>query len=134
MNILTDLVNAVVSAQLLKPQSIATSTTTNGTGADFQTAAVRFQEFAVIQAGTITDGSYAVKIQESTDNSTWTDISGATASLTTTNNSTSTLIAFYRTKRYLRAVVTSTGVTSGGLFAVLGLSQQQRPGATALVP
>ena len=134
MNILTDLVNAVVSAQLLKPQSIASSTTTNGTGADFQTAAVRFQEFAVIQTGTITDGTYAVKIQESTDNSTWTDISGATASLTTTNNSTSTLIAFYRTKRYLRAVVTSTGVTSGGVFAVLAVSQAQRPGGTVLVP
>lgn len=134
MNILTDLVNAVVSAQILKPQSIASSTTTNGTGADFQTAAVRFQEFAVVQAGTITDGTYAIKLQESTDNSTWTDISGATASLTTTNASSNTIIAFYRTKRYLRAVVTSTGVTSGGLFAILGVSQLQRPGGTALVP
>ena len=134
MNILTDLVNAVVSAQILKPQSIASSTTTNGTGADFQSAAIRYQEFAVIQAGTITDGTYAFKLQESTDNSTWTDIANATASLTTTNNSTSTLIAFYRTKRYLRAVVTSTGVTSGGVFAVLAVSQAQRPGGTVLVP
>jgi hypothetical protein len=135
-NFLTDLVNAVTVAQLLTPRAITGSSAINGTVSDFLGSAVRNQEFAVVQTGTLVDGTYVVKIQEGllADGSDMGDISGATVSLAATDDNTNSIIPFYRTKRYIRAVVTPTSATTGGPIAVLGLAQKHRPGGTTLVP
>jgi hypothetical protein len=135
VNILTDLVNAVVSAPLLTPSNITFSGVTAGVIRDFRPGTTRLQEFVVIQAGTVTDGNFAFKLQESNDQLTnYTDVANGLISLSSANSNTNTILPFYRTKRWLKMVVTSTNVTSGGYFAATGFAQQHRPGATALVP
>lgn len=51
------------------------------------------------------------KIQESTDGTTWTDITGATFTATTTSNNVQ-LISFNVLKRYVRGYDTISGTTS----------------------
>jgi hypothetical protein len=64
--------------------------------------------------GSPTSVALAYKLQESDDNSTFTDISGATASLAASasaNNSVATyIVTGKRSKRYVRAVATPTFV------------------------
>jgi hypothetical protein len=75
--------------------------TNNGSSIDMIDADGRC--FAVQLIGTITGTtpSLAGKIQESSDNATWTDVTNATfASVTAANNAQT--IVFDRTKRYLR--------------------------------
>ncbi len=136
MTFLTDLVNSVLNKILFRPQAITSNTTVNGTVSDFIDGCFRGDAFALIVAGTLTDGSYAIKLQEgdASNGSDMADITGATASLAATDDDTIKYIAFKRTKRYVRAVITSTGVTSGGLISITGHVQKQRPGGTALVP
>lgn len=130
-NFITDLVNAAVVHELFKPQSITATTT--GSGADYQGASVRNHEFAVCQAGVI-DGVYVIKIEESSDNSTYTDIAGATVTYSATEDNLVKIIPFYRTLRYIRATLTATTAGTGNLFAVVGVSQKLRTGGTTLVP
>lgn len=130
-NFITDLVNAAVVSELFKPQNI--TATTNGTGADFQGANVRNQEFAICQAGVI-DGVYVIKIQESSDNSTFTDIVGATVTYPATDDNLVKIIPFYRQLRYIRAVATATTAGTGNLFAVVGVSQKVRTGGDSVTP
>ncbi len=135
MNILTDLVNAIVSGLVFRPTNINANSTWVGSLVDFRLGSSRFQEFAVIQAGTITDGSYEIKLVESNEMfANFTDVTNGIVSLTSANSNSNTIFPFYRTKRYLKAFITSSGLTGGGYFAVLCLAQQHRPGATALVP
>ena len=136
MNILTDLVNAVTAAQVFAPQVVTGSSAINGTVKDLGTASTRFQEFAIVQTGTLVDGSYVVKLQQgdSSAGSDAADISGATTSLASTDDSVVKYIPFYRANRYVRAVVTPTSASTGGPITVLVLAQSHRPGATNLVP
>ena len=68
--------------------------------------------FAVQSIGAVggTSPSQTGKIQESSDNSTWTDVTGATFAAVTASNSLQTIV-FDRTKRYLRHFRTTTGTT-----------------------
>jgi hypothetical protein len=73
----------------------------------------------LINAGTITDGTHTPKLQESDDNSTFTDVDssdllGSFAALT--SNSIQK-VGYIGNKRYLRAVVTVSGATTGGVYA-----------------
>ena len=135
MNLLTDLVGSVFMALLSKPFNPTSNTTYTNSPVDFKLASSRFQEFAVIEAGTITDGSYEVKLLESNEMfANFTDVVNGTVSLTTSNANSNIILPFYRTKRYLKAWITCTGVTTGGFLAVLAMGQQHRPGGNALVP
>ena len=82
---------------------------------------------AIQQTGTIggSSPSLAGKIQESADNSTWADISGATFTAVTANDSTQS-IAFDRTKRYLRYVGTIAGTSPTIPLAVIILEQKKQ--------
>ena len=66
--------------------------------------------FAVQAIGTVsgTTPSLTGKIQESADNSTWTDVAGATFAAVAASNSVQA-ITFERTKRYLRHARTVSG-------------------------
>lgn len=82
--------------------------------------------------GTLTDGTYTLSIQEGdnsalSDAATATDIIGS-AALSTSNSVGS--VGYYGKKRYVRAVVTASSVTTGGsvgAVAVLGNASVNPP-------
>ena len=109
-------INSVIS---LAPA--ARTATANGTGVDMS----GFTEVAaIVIAGVISDGTHVIKLQDSPDNSTFTDIpagqlSGAfLANLTTTTTTEVGVLAMNAGARYIRAVTTVAGTTTGGVYAV----------------
>lgn len=72
--------------------------------------------------GVITDGTHTPKVQESTDNSTWTDVAAtdlmgnALANLASNVNQK---VGYVGIKRYLRIVTTVGGATTGGIYVGL---------------
>ena len=110
-----DLKNSIVGGISLRPA--ARTSTGNGSGVDLLTG--DGGSCAIIQAGTITDGTHTVTVEESNDNSTYTAVSGADSkALAAADSDTVTLLNFTRTKRYVRAVTTVAGATTGGLYGV----------------
>jgi len=73
----------------------------------------------VLAVGTITDGTHTPKVQESDDDSTWNDVaaadlSGALAALV---SDTPQRVDYVGVKRYIRAVLTVAGATTGAQVA-----------------
>ncbi len=109
----------------LANQNITTDTTT--AGAIIDTAGFEALEF-LLASGTITDGAYAVKIQEG-DNSDLSDAADVSAEETLGNadyaladDDTPKRIGYIGKKRYARIVVTSTSTSTGGTnFSALAL-------------
>lgn len=96
----------------------ARTATANGTGVDlanFASAAV------VFSVGTITDGTHTPKIQESDDNSTFTDVAAADqiGTLAALASNTNQRAGYRGSKRYIRAVSTVAGATTGGVYAAV---------------
>jgi len=106
----------IAAATSLAPA--ARTATANGTGVDLQ----NYQRCAVVfNVGAITDGTHTPKLQESDDNSTFTDVaaadqSGTLAALTANTNQE---VGYLGSKRYIRAVSTVSGATTGGVYAAL---------------
>src|SRR5262245_6698099 len=117
-----DVANQAILGAGLAPQTV--TATINGPAGDMLTGDGLC--FAIQQIGTVsgTSPTLAGKIQESADGSTnWTDISGATFTIVTASTNTQ-VIAFERTKRYLRYVATVAGTTPN--FAVAAFISQQK--------
>lgn len=103
----------------------ARTATANGTGVDlqnFQSATVAFV------VGTITDGTHTPTVQESDDNSTFdavaaADLIGTLAALATNTNQR---IGYKGSKRYVRAVSTVAGATTGGVYSAVVLRGDAR--------
>src|SRR5438128_1060573 len=117
-----DFANQVILGVGAAPQT-ATSTVT-GTGGDLLAGDGRC--FALQQVGTVSGTTPTLdgKIQESSDNSTWTDIAGATfPQVTATGNYQA--ITFDRTKRYVRYLGTIAGTTPSFALAVV-ISEQKK--------
>ena len=115
MQLLVDFKNGAMHGLCFKHANTAANA--NGTGVDFQNADIRTH--AVIAKGAITNtGNTAIKVQESDDNTTFTDVAdaGANTGYDVTNN-TVTVLSFIRTKRYLRAVFV---LGTAGDAAVIG--------------
>src|SRR5262245_42291087 len=76
--------------------------------------------FAVQSIGAVsgTSPSQTGKVQESSDNSTWTDVAGAAFAAVTAANNLQTIV-FDRTKRYLRHFRTTTGTTPSFFLSVV---------------
>lgn len=78
----------------------------------------------VVHAGTVTDGSHAITVQESADGSTgWADVDsanvqGALPTLTSADSDSAAEVGVRPEQRYVRAVATTTGSTTGGVFGV----------------
>lgn len=125
--------NHVLAVPSLNVQAIASDTDTNGddvdldqTGQDFRVATL------VAVSGTLTDGTYAFKVQESADGSTgWADvpdarIQGTNPSFADTEDNTVKEVGIIPdpgSARFLRAVCTTTDVVTGGTvgaFFLLG--------------
>lgn len=120
MTIPADHNHEFVLTQSIVPVLVAA--TANGTGVDllgFGTATV------VVNAGVITDGTHTLKVQDSPDNSTFTDVaaaslSGALTALTSgAGGSATQKVGYLGGQRYIRAVTTVTGSPStGGVYGV----------------
>lgn len=111
---------SIASVQAIAPAAKTTTTTTSGVDlAGFESVAV------ILSAGVITDGTHTPKLQDSPDNSTWTDVAAANQSGTLTaltsgaGGSANQEVGYLGTQRYLRFVMTVTGSPStGGVYAV----------------
>ncbi len=125
--------HATAVAALTPRAAIATNTTTNGTAVDLSGANGGNNSLVfLVEAGTITDGTFVFKIQDSPDTATWTDVTGvylqAPASLTWTSatvSGTCLKIGYLGNAngaaRYVRLVCTSTGTTLGGFITAIAL-------------
>lgn len=108
----------------------ARTATDTGTGVDlanFGSATVAFS------VGTITDGTHTPKVQESDDNSTFTDVAAADliGTLAALASNTNQRIGYRGSKRYVRAVSTVAGATTGGVYAAVVLRADGRKQPTA---
>ena len=115
---LNDVKNQALIGATVYPATV--NDTIGGTGIDMQDADGRC--FAVQVVGNVsgTSPSLAGKIQESSDNSAWTDVTGAAFTAVTASNNVQTIV-FDRTKRYLRHHRTVSGSSpSFGLSALIG--------------
>ncbi|PIP74105.1 MAG: hypothetical protein COW89_01000 [Nitrospinae bacterium CG22_combo_CG10-13_8_21_14_all_47_10] len=123
LNILTekkmkDLKNHVDAVNSIDPDNYIANI--NGLGVDLQ----GFEGSVVVfSVGTVTDGTHVPQIEESDDNSNWTnvtsaDLEGVLSDLVSDNNQR---VGYKGAKRYLRAVLTVSGATIGAQVAGLVL-------------
>ncbi len=94
--------------------------TINGLGIDLQ----GFEGSAVVfSVGTVTDGTHTPKIEESDDNSNWTNVALADQEglLSDLTSDTNQRVGYKGTKRYLRAVLTVSATTIGAQVASMVL-------------
>lgn len=90
--------------------NITSTTPTNGTGQDFSLFEGKLLVTLASSGVVESTGTLAVKLQDSTNNSTWADVSGGGFTTTTNVGSTQQLSIDTRaTNRYLRAVGTIGG-------------------------
>lgn len=109
-----DLKNNLTVAQSLAPA--ARTATANGTGVDlagYEGAVV------VFDVGTITDGTHTPSVQESADNVTFTNVAASDMLGALVNLASGTVqrAGYVGTKRYIRAVSTVAGATTGGVYS-----------------
>jgi hypothetical protein len=108
-----DLKSNVDVAQSLAPA--ARTATANGTGVD-----LRGYEAAmcVFHPGTITDGTHTPSLEESDDDATYTAVAAADMDGTWAALASNTIqrVGYKGAKRYIRAVITVSGATTGGVY------------------
>lgn len=103
----------------------ARTATANGTGIDLANFASANVAFSV---GTITDGTHTPKVQESDDNSTFTDVAAADliGTLAALASNVNQRVGYRGIKRYIRAVSTVAGATTGGVYAAVVIRADAR--------
>ncbi|MFA3877544.1 hypothetical protein ABS735_28360 [Streptomyces sp. MMCC 100] len=98
-----------------------TDGTVNGTAVDRAVNGGMQEAMLVVTTGVVTDGSHAVAIQDSADGSTgWAavdagQLTGAAPTVDSADDGAVFEIGVRSTRRYLRAVVVTTGSTTGGI-------------------
>ncbi|QXE36974.1 hypothetical protein KQY30_24945 [Streptomyces sp. GMY02] len=75
----------------------------------------------LVHTGTITDGSHVITLEVSDNGSSWAaaaaaDLQGALPTLGTADDDKVFEVGYTGTKRYLRAVTTPSGTTTGGVY------------------
>lgn len=103
--------------------SIASNTTTHaGAAVDLAQSPGDWRSVLwLVVGGTITDGTYTLKVMDSPDNTTFTDVTdtsmvqGPSSTITATGGSAE--IAYTGNKRYARLSIVSTAVTTGGAIS-----------------
>ena len=122
-----DIHNDLTQTASMGPVAIATNTTTAGAIIDTQGfAALEF----VISSGVITDGAYAILMQDGDDSGlsdaadvadTFMTNTEASVAFALTDDATVKSIGYVGHKRYVQLSIVSTGTSSGGLFAVTAI-------------
>ncbi|MGW6210940.1 hypothetical protein [Streptomyces sp. NPDC055109] len=111
---------------------VARTASGNGTGVDRVGGGAMYQDAAIIvHTGTITDGTHAVDVQESDDNSVWgsvaaAELQGVEPSIGAPDDNKLYVIGYKGTKRYLRVAITASGTTSGGIYGATVLLSNPR--------
>ena len=107
------------------PNDVVTATS-NETGVDLQDYEGDITLILDAEAGGASI-TYAVKVQDSSDNSTFTDVSGAAFTTTTANTAlVETLVVNTdEINRYARVVITVAGGTGAGAVSVTALGQKK---------
>lgn len=102
----------------------------NGTGIDLANFASATVAFVV---GTITDGTHTPSVEESDDNSTFTAVAAADliGTLAALASNTNQRVGYRGSKRYIRAVSTVAGATTGGVYAAVVIRGDGRKQPTA---
>jgi len=113
---LADVANEALLGASVYPASV--NDTNTGSAIDMLDADGTCFAIQVIGAVTGTTPSLTGKIQESSDNSTWTDVSGATFTAVTASSNVQTIV-FERSKRYLRHARTVSGTTPTFILGAL---------------
>lgn len=118
------------AARMTLNTALRTNGTVNGTGVDTAGTGNFFRSaMLLVLAGAVTDGTHTVTLQESDDNTTFTDVAaadlqGSLTAVTTANANTVQRQSYLGAKRYLRAkVVTGSATTGGQTTAVILLAQ-----------
>ncbi|MEU0369102.1 hypothetical protein ABZ070_02360 [Streptomyces sp. NPDC006283] len=99
-----------------------TDGTDNGTAVDRAVNGGMQDATLIVTTGAVTDGSHAVTVQDSADGTTgWTAVSasllqGSLPTVVEANDSTVFEVGIGPTRRYLRAVIVTTGATTGGVI------------------
>jgi len=112
----------VARAKLTLTVALRTNGTVNGTSVDLhENKDASRSAMLIVHTGTITDGSHAVILQESDDNSAWStvaaaDLQGSAPTIASTDDDAIFELGYRGSKRYLRASVTTSGATTGGTF------------------
>lgn len=104
----------------------ARTSTANGTGIDLLGVQSNLIVFTV---GAITDGTHTPKLQESSDNSSWSDVAAAdqVGTLAALTANTNQQVSYIGKLRYVRPVVTVTGSPStGGVYGAHGLLKKSK--------
>jgi hypothetical protein len=93
----------------------ARTATANGTGVDLANAGSANVHVIV---GAVTDGTHTPKLQESDDNSTFTDVAAAdlNGTFAAIAANTTQKVGYIGAKRYIRVVSTVSGATTGGVY------------------
>lgn len=128
-----DLSNALFHAEGLRPQSF--TSTGAGLTVDVSTLGANLINARLAVGAVNTFTSLAVKMQASTDDSNWDDISGATFTTVTAANATQVISFQLPTAtsataspyKYVRAYLTLTGTSCLAHVAILGLKHMPNP-------
>lgn len=102
-----------------------TNATATGTAVDLhENLDASRSALVVVFTGTMTDGSVAVTLEESADNSAWTtvaapDLQGTAPTIAATDDDKVFELGYVGSKRYLRVKAVTTGATSGGTFGAV---------------
>jgi hypothetical protein len=123
----------VLARRTVSP-AVRTNGTVNGAAVDLGqgSGGGTYEASVVIVAGTITDGSHAVAIEDSDDGSTgWAAIpagqlQGSPPTVVAANDDTQFEIGIAQCKRHVRVSITTTGATSGGAIAAAVLVGHRR--------
>lgn len=93
----------------------ARTATANGTGVDLKNA---IENMFVFPCGTRTDGTHTPKLQDSPDNSTFTDVTSdnQVGSLVALTSNTYQQVSYIGSARYVRCVSTVSGATTGAVY------------------
>lgn len=136
MAILRDLHNNIAVESALNTAAISSNTTTVGNIVDLSgDEAVEF----IVQAGTITDGTYDVLVEEGDDsglsdaaNVADTELLGTEAAIqfVAAEDNAVEKIGYRGAKRYVRLSLVSTGVTTGGTFGGVAVRRPLTRGTT----
>lgn len=112
----------------LPSASIATNTTTNGTTVDLGVFGNDFRTVLfVVHTATITDGSFAFSLEESDDATAWTAVpsdrvQGSLPTVVAVNDNVVFTFGYIPAGgQYVRCVVVSTSVTSGGVMGAVAV-------------
>lgn len=123
-----DLKDKVSLFQSLTPAARAASA--NGSSANLQGYE---SSMAIVECGVLTDGTHTPKLQESSDNSTFTDVAAGDqlGSLVACTGSSVQKVGYRGILQYLRVVMTVAGATTGAVTSavIVGGHASQNPAA-----